>query len=328
MEARLAIEEARKLKDWLLRQPYSGDQSLYAILDAAREASIPGKLQQLGVEFVSLYRGEPEETLAAVAPYLVKLDQQARALEWLLNEGGGKSWGIFLISAASLEDLRRHFRHFLLVRDPEGKELYFRFYDPRVLRIYLPTCTAFEAKRFLGPVTNYEVESEDGQGVLDFSKRGARKIPLSELHANPATGPDSIVETSVESCVKPNTRRLKIREEQMKAFSEYMHASFDKRAADHLRTKHPAATKAMTDIELHSLIQAGVGRAGKYELTRETEVEVFLDLIMLFGVDFDARLQWGGEVLQNPDLARREKFECLREHRDAEVDRRMGNDNE
>ena len=53
---------------------------------------------------------------------------------------------------ATLEELRRHFRKFLKVEDPKGKSLIFRYYDPRVLRVYLPTCNAMELQTVFGPV--------------------------------------------------------------------------------------------------------------------------------------------------------------------------------
>src|SRR5262245_7938481 len=181
MHMTLETERGGKSTDWLVAQSFNGKQGLYAILDAAREASIPRKLYQHGAEFVSLYRGEPEEKLASVSPYLAKIDTKPKTTEWILAEGWGNSWGILFLSSAGLDDLRQHFRRFLLVTSPEGKELYFRFYDPRVLRVYLPTCTPFEAKRFFGPVSVYLMESEDGQAFQEYSRGGNRTIRHSDL---------------------------------------------------------------------------------------------------------------------------------------------------
>ncbi len=159
----------QNLKDLLAQQTAIEGGTLFAILDAARAAYVPVKLSQLESGWISLYRGEPEETLAEVAPYLVKLEQDSEILEWIFDNGWGDSWGIFMTSSASLEDLRKHFRHFLLVQDEDGNELYFRFYDPRVLRVYLPTCTVEEARQFFGPVASFLVESEDAGELLQFS---------------------------------------------------------------------------------------------------------------------------------------------------------------
>jgi len=59
-----------------------------------------------------------------------------------------------------LAQLRRHFRELLIVRDDSGRKLVFRFYDPRVLSIYLPTCTGAEARQFFGPVRRMAMEGD------------------------------------------------------------------------------------------------------------------------------------------------------------------------
>jgi hypothetical protein len=38
----------------------------------------------------------------------------------------------------------------------------FRFYDPRVLRVYLPTCWPGELTRMFGPVESFVMESAEG----------------------------------------------------------------------------------------------------------------------------------------------------------------------
>jgi hypothetical protein len=60
------------------------------------------------------------------------------------------------------------------VKTEDGEELYFRFYDPRILRIFLPECTAEEAVEFFGPIQAFWVEAEDPNMCLVFrrSERG------------------------------------------------------------------------------------------------------------------------------------------------------------
>jgi hypothetical protein len=43
-----------------------------------------------------------------------------------------------------------------------------RLYDPRVLRIYLPTCNAAETQEFFGPVSRFLMEASDPQLMLQF----------------------------------------------------------------------------------------------------------------------------------------------------------------
>jgi hypothetical protein len=68
----------------------------------------------------------------------------------------------------SLDLLRRHLREFLVVRDPMGNSLMFRYYDPRVLRVYLPTCNRTELSTIFGPVERFWMESADSGILLEF----------------------------------------------------------------------------------------------------------------------------------------------------------------
>ena len=114
----------------------------------------------------SLYEGPKGEALAQQAPYLVQIPPQSPYLETLVKEGWGKSWGVYLTSPQPFEEVRRHFRRFLLVKTEQGKELYFRFYDPRVLRVFLRTCNGDELTQFFGPIKAYLMEDEDPKTLL------------------------------------------------------------------------------------------------------------------------------------------------------------------
>ena len=160
----------------------SAGEQVFAVLDGARDARILPALQQATVGHVCLYRGELARTLSDVAPYLVALEPQHAFTRWLLTHGWGESWGIFAVSQAPLADLRRHFRKFLMVYDETGKPLYFRFYDPRVLRIFLPTCNADQLQSLFGSMLRYIVEDENANALIVYScpdrRLGVRTVDL------------------------------------------------------------------------------------------------------------------------------------------------------
>ena len=160
---------------------------LYAILDGARNEGIYAATMASGCEYECLYRGELEPELAAAAPYLIALEKDHAFTYWLLGKGWGDSWGIFVQSAARLRDLRQHFRKFLMVYDPQVRPVYFRYYDPRVLRAYLPTCNAADLETVFGPVVSYLLEDEDPNVLLRFSVSAgalqAQKTRLEAAHA-------------------------------------------------------------------------------------------------------------------------------------------------
>jgi len=139
---------------------------VFAILDGASVRELREKLHQLRPEFECLYRGELEPDMAEVAPYLIRLEPKSEFTNWVLEQGWGKHWGIFACTRADLHTIRQHLRRFLTVHDESGKPMYFRFYDPRVLRVYLPTCNASELAEFFGPVENFVMEGEDPGTLL------------------------------------------------------------------------------------------------------------------------------------------------------------------
>ncbi len=55
-----------------------------------------------------------------------------------------------------------------MVYDEEGKPLYFRYYDPRVLRAYLPTCNESELQTVFGPVNHYYAEGKEQNQLIEF----------------------------------------------------------------------------------------------------------------------------------------------------------------
>lgn len=147
-------------------------QPLFAILDTARDIRILALLLHHKEECQSLYEGEQGARLAQVAPYLVRLQKESLLLEALVKEGWGKSWGVYLTCTSPFQDLRRHLRHFLEVQLPDGKQVYFRFYDPRVLRVFLPTCTPEDTTQFFGPIQSYLVEGQNPGKLVRFFSRG------------------------------------------------------------------------------------------------------------------------------------------------------------
>ncbi|MBN1843974.1 MAG: DUF4123 domain-containing protein [Deltaproteobacteria bacterium] len=142
---------------------------VFAVLDAARNDGIYSKVLETNVPAVCLFRGDKARDLAHVAPYLVSLKPDDSFTRWLLNNGWGNSWGIFVASSVTLDQLKQHFRGFLIVYDEDATSLFFRYYDPRVLHVFLPTCDNEQLSTLFGPVDRYYVKGEDGDTLIGYS---------------------------------------------------------------------------------------------------------------------------------------------------------------
>jgi Domain of unknown function (DUF4123)/Inner membrane component of T3SS, cytoplasmic domain len=150
----------------------AAEEPLHAVLDAARSPRILEVLREAVEEHRSLYEGVKGEALDDVAPYLVRLDAGSRLLGQLVGEGWARRWGIFTEGAVPRREIRRHLRRFLMVEDEKrGEPLYFRFYDPGVLRAFWPTCSRRQRAELLGPLRSFLVEGERGE-VLRLAASG------------------------------------------------------------------------------------------------------------------------------------------------------------
>lgn len=147
--------------------------SSFMVLDGASAPGLIDHLYDDRPEFVCLLTGALPPDLAETAPYLVRLDNPSRFLDWVLGSALGRHWGVVLWSELDLAALARRLRKLLRVRGPDGEPLFFRFYDPRVLRVFLPTCQGDEANDWFGEVSHYLVEGEEPGALLRFSVRDA-----------------------------------------------------------------------------------------------------------------------------------------------------------
>lgn len=160
----------------------------WAILDGARDERIYGAIDKLAQEKCCLFAGELTSQLRVVAPYLVRLEPDEQLTRFVLDNGWGHAWGVFLRSNASIETLRRHFRKFLRVSDGAERYLLFRYYDPRALSVYLPTCSPDELTTIFNPVDRFAVEAENGSRMIEYRFSGWRlsvaKVDLENRGTN------------------------------------------------------------------------------------------------------------------------------------------------
>lgn len=144
---------------------------LYFLIDAAQHRGIYPKLAswQKRVEIVSLYQGELARDLAEVAPYLFCLGSNLMVFDWLWEQGWGRHWGIFLwCRGQSVQTLRDHFRRLTVAEAESGGQVMFRFYDPRVLCSFIPTCSPAQLAYLFGPVRRFMAETNVGTELAEF----------------------------------------------------------------------------------------------------------------------------------------------------------------
>ncbi|MFH1138304.1 MAG: DUF4123 domain-containing protein [Pseudomonadota bacterium] len=296
---------------------------LHAILDAAASPEVLSGVFRFGRRDNSLFRGLPEEPLADAAPYLMDFSAAEEGLNWFIDQGSGKAWGVFLVSKSSPDEIIDHFGRFISVRDENDAEMYFRFYDPRVLRVFLPTLTKSEARAFFGPVAAFMIETPDS-GVIEYCL-GEQGLEAARL--SPDQGFSEPVSIPFSSCPgedrPPQPGAWVIRDDQITAFSERLRRDFEDRLAALLGVAHPDKAGGLSREESSGFAARAVAQAAKYGITEEREAAMFAEFVLELGEDFNKNKKndWIEELLKDPDLDGRAKVQLIRKglaERDAQ----------
>jgi hypothetical protein len=170
------VDMARYKEIALCRLADEADKgTLYALFDAARTPRVLELLRESVQQTRSLFDGVQGKALEDVAPYVVKLDGTTPVLDRLVMEGWGLRWGVYFSCKLPLVEVRRHWRRFLMVEDDDtGETFYFKFYDPWVLRTFLPSCAPRQRSDFFGDVETFLFEGKNGEFLrVDSDEKGA-----------------------------------------------------------------------------------------------------------------------------------------------------------
>lgn len=145
------------------------DERLWGVVDGARDLELAYEAPiHFGHSILSLFHGAMAPALGDVAPYLVPIDPDSGYLEnWARRLGSNA--GILPATSVDLERLATHLREIFVVTDKGGQEFFFRFYDPRVLRAYLSTCTPQDLGALFGPLRALVVETASADGYASYA---------------------------------------------------------------------------------------------------------------------------------------------------------------
>lgn len=273
---------------------------VWMIVDSARDPRIFGLLLGSYLEYSCLYSGALPVSLETAAPYLVHLEYDDRRTQHFLEQAWGNSWGIFLKCDTRIQALRRHLRAFLTVRGPSGGKLLFRYYDPRVLRVYLPNCSSEDLRTVFGPIERIWTEGEPAETIVEFGFDGAKLVRNEFPIDAPNTRPASPVEArNVSAPEYHSPGMLAIRREQFAVFSQMEVRKFEDWMVAHLSKFFARQCRSIGESKLLETIRYGIQRAAFYGLTAKRDVCKYIDVMIALGRDFDTdvRFPWVPRIL-------------------------------
>ena len=114
---------------------------------------------------------------------------------------------------------------------------------------------------------------------------------------------------------------MKIRKEQMQAFSEPKLKEFEDFMVGHLNKWFPEEGQKLGEKEVRHRIRDGIDRADGYGIVGRRDVIKFIDVAFALGPAFDEdpNLPWAGRILENvaldPSAKVNQLVEAALEHR-------------
>lgn len=292
-------------------------EPVYAVVDGARGPHVRAWAVHGEAPAWCLYREPLPEKLLALAPYLRRLGRGHAATSRFFIEGLGDAWGVLLASAAPSKALRVHLRRFFKVRTEEGATLLFRWYDPRVLRVFLPTLTPAELARFFGPITAFAAEGQE-EGSYHLFRRTAQGLDHRLVGPGPAFETTQLVPRApAEPAAPPEARGGRallwtLSQASVEAFGEASRQAFVDRMVDSLGRAFPAV-KAKVGLRLTSLVERGIAEATRHGLSTEHAIGDYLRLWFAAGFEVEQRWPGSGQVLADERLNERAKVALLRQ---------------
>jgi hypothetical protein len=242
---------------------------MFAIIDPARDHLIYDCMCVLAPDAECLFSGDIPEVVRRTSPHLIAMPPKSPILTWWRADGLGKAWGIAGEAAVSTEQLMAHLRTLLRARLPNGELLLFRFWDPRVLPLYLSSCDSVALADFMGPIERFFVEKTEYGPATTF------------VNPNPKPVEHSPFASSLGVPGVPMTQKT------LKAFRGISDARMPALLRETCEQHLKFWVDALPPGELDRRIGIVIRRANSYGLTSAHAIGIFLLRMVTAGPNFD-----------------------------------------
>lgn len=298
-----ARQHYQKIAEQLWRPDNQGNVPVvYAIFDGARNKSIAEMASKGELKHSCLYEGRLSYKMTQAAPYMVRLEKDhAESYQWI-EQGWGNSWGIFMITypPATLFTVRHNCRKIAVAKGPNGKRLVFRYYDPRVLRTYLPTCNDVEANKVFGPVTEFIVEGES-QDIIHRFRRTAEGVRDISRNDDKHEYKPVVVESFIKE--EKDKSPLSIRQRQMLEFAKKQMPKFIDEAESYLSDEFPDIYESKKPLQ-REWLESIYYQAKSYGMITKQDHIKYINYVCIFGEDWLKKYDFCEEILNSSESAK------------------------
>jgi len=166
------------------------EHTLCLVVDTAAAEGSYATLDRWKVSYHSLFDGTPEESLLEIAPLLIPIngldaETRNRVFAWaqkLAYAAPCLSWVETDVPPASMAE---HLRRFHVVGLSEGQSLLMRWYDTRILPVWLACMTAAQAQAFTAHVSSWAYVDRLGEVSAAAIERPPADFPTTPPYGEP-----------------------------------------------------------------------------------------------------------------------------------------------
>jgi hypothetical protein len=97
---------------------------------------------------------------------------------------------------------------------------------------------------------------------------------------------------------------LVVRKEQLRVLEEYSQGNFVREMVEHVKSTFPKHAASIGNDKVQEVVDLGIDRAARYGLTQRGPVRFYIEMMCIFGCDFDTdrQLPWAEAVLTNENI--------------------------
>lgn len=320
----MALTLARAAKD-LIHQSLEAhpEARLFVILDPSRDSMITTLAQGLSERAECLYIGSTKEEFEDDAPWLVQCGDMDGFSDTLIDSGFGQNKCVFLVSRASFDELFRHFRRLTKIRQVNGPNLFFRYYDPEVLGSMIPFLTPKQRQYVFGPCLAFLMEftagHSSGFGKMHLHENGDvdtvftledEESPSMQkaLIGDPTTSLAGVMTFDLEGADTRPT--LILTQAQLEAPLLFNRPKLVASTIEYLQDDFGEAMSVMPPMMLAQNINHGIDVAISYQIFDVSNIHLFVDLMMRIAPGWHRQTKLRN-VLSRTDVTPERRFEIM-----------------